>query len=82
MGNRWQLHEARNRLSELVRRARDDGPQVITVHGADAVVVVDAGQCRKLNPRKGTLVEFFRRSPLVGIELDTSRQQDSGRPEY
>ncbi|MSQ59010.1 MAG: type II toxin-antitoxin system Phd/YefM family antitoxin [Betaproteobacteria bacterium] len=80
MGDRWQLQDAKNRLSELVRKAREDGPQVITVHGTDAVVVVDAGQFRKLSPRKGTLVEFFRRSPLVGIELDITRSQDTGRP--
>jgi len=77
---RWQLQEAKNRLSELVRKAREDGPQVITVHGTDAVVVIAADQFRKLSLRKGTLVEFFRRSPLVGVELDISRSRDRGRP--
>lgn len=80
MGARWQLQEAKNRLSELVRQARKDGPQTITVHGADAVVVVDAEQFRKLSPRKGSFVEFLRRSPLVGTEIDISRSRDSGRP--
>ena len=37
----WQLHEAKARLSSLVRRAREEGPQRITVYGEDAVVVVD-----------------------------------------
>ncbi len=80
MGDRWQLQEAKNRLSELVRKAREDGPQVITIHGTDAVVVMAAEQFRKLSPRKGTLVDFFRRSPLVGIELDVLRGRDTGRP--
>ena len=80
MGARWQLQEAKNRLSELVRQAREHGPQTITVHGADAVVVIDAEQFRKLSPRKGSFVEFLRRSPLVGTEIDISRSRDSGRP--
>ena len=79
MGDHWQLQEAKNRLSEVVRKAREDGPQVITVHGTDAVVVVGADQYRKLSRRKGTLVEFFRRSPLVGVDLDLARSGDTGR---
>lgn len=79
MGHRWQLQEAKNRLSEVVRKARKDGPQVITVHGTDAAVVVAIDQFRKLSPRKGTLVEFFRRSPLVGVEFDITRSRDTGR---
>jgi antitoxin Phd len=79
MGERWQLQEAKNRLSEVVRKAQKDGPQVITVHGADAAVVVAIDQFRKLSPRNGTLVEFFRRSPLVGVELDIARSRESGR---
>ncbi len=80
MGERWQLQEAKNRLSELIRKAREDGPQMITVHGTDAVVVMAAEQFRKLSPRKGTLVEFFRHSPLAGVELDIARSRDTGRP--
>ena len=80
MDDRWQLQEAKNRLSEVVRKAREDGPQVITVHGADVVVVVSTDQYRKLSRRKGTLTEFFRRSPLVGVDIDIVRRADTGRP--
>jgi antitoxin Phd len=79
MGDRWQLQDAKNRFSEVVRKAREDGPQVITVHGTDAVVVVSTDQFRKLSKREGTLLEFFRRSPLVGVELDLTRHPDTGR---
>jgi len=79
MGDRWQLQEAKNRLSELVRKARDEGPQVITVHGTDAAVVMSAEQYAKLARRKGTLVDFFRKSPLMGEELDLTRSRDRGR---
>jgi prevent-host-death family protein len=79
MGERWQLQDAKNRLSEVVREAREQGPQIITVHGKDAVVVMSADEYRRLVPRKGTLVEFFRRSPLVGVDLELTRSQDTGR---
>jgi prevent-host-death family protein len=79
VGDRWQLQEAKNRLSELVRKAREEGPQVITVHGQDAAVVVSAEHYSKLHKRKGSLVEFFQKSPLVGAELDLGRSGDIGR---
>jgi antitoxin Phd len=77
--SRWQLHEAKDRLSELVRKAQQDGPQTITLHGKDAVVVVSAKQFGTLRRRKGTLVDFFRKSPLVGIGLDLARSSDDDR---
>ena len=77
---RWQLQEAKNRLSELVRKAADEGPQIITVRGDDAVVVVAARTYRKLTARpKEGLVDFFRNSPLAGANLDLERSRDTGR---
>ena len=76
---KWQLQEAKNRLSEVVRKARSEGPQVITLHGADAAVVVSAKDFVRLSQRKGKLVEFFRKSPLVGVDLDLARSRDTGR---
>ena len=77
---KWQLHEAKNRLSEVVRKAREEGPQTITLHGVDAVVVVDAQEYSKLARKpRGTLVEFFRKSPLAGFSLNISRSRDTGR---
>lgn len=43
----WQLQEAKNRLSEVVRRARDEGPQVITLRGEEVAVLVDAETYRR-----------------------------------
>jgi prevent-host-death family protein len=78
-GSRWQLQEAKNRLSEVVRKAQHEGPQTITLHGKDAVVVVSAKQFAKLPARTGTLVDFFRKSPLVGVDLKVTRSRDTGR---
>jgi prevent-host-death family protein len=76
---RWQLQDARNRLSELVRKARAEGPQVITLRGRDAVVVVSANEFGKLSRPRGSLVDFFRKSPLAGMNLDLDRSRDTGR---
>lgn len=77
---RWQLQDAKNRLSELVRKARDEGPQVITLHGRDAAVVVSARDYARKAGRAESLAEFVRRSPLAGIALEIGRSRDAGRP--
>lgn len=78
---KWPLHEAKNRLSEVVRKATEEGPQVITLRGDDAVVVVASDVFRKLVRRpKGGLVDFFRKSALRGVVLDLARSRDTGRP--
>lgn len=76
---KWQLQEAKNQLSEVVRKAQREGPQVITVHGAEAAVVVSAKDYRALSRPAGRLVDFFRKSPLVGVELRIRRSKDRGR---
>ena len=76
---KWQLQEAKNQLSEVVRKAQSEGPQVITLHGTDAAVVVSAKDYGRLSRPKGKLVDFFRKSPLVGVELDLARDKDTGR---
>jgi antitoxin Phd len=75
--NKWQLHEARSRLSEVVRRASKEGPQVITLRGHVAVVVVAADEYARVTSKpEGTLAYFFRKSPLREVALDLER---SGR---
>lgn len=76
---KWQLQEAKNQLSEVVRKAQREGPQTITVHGKDAAVVVSASDFARLPRRTGSLVDFFRKSPLVGVDLAVARSKDAGR---
>ena len=77
--SKWQLQEAKNRLSEVVRRAQQEGPQTITLHGKDAAVVVAAKDFAGSKQRKGTLLDFFRNSPLVGIDVKIEHSRDTGR---
>jgi prevent-host-death family protein len=44
----WLLQDAKARSSELVRRVRSEGPQHVTVHGRDEVVVIAAEEFRRL----------------------------------
>jgi prevent-host-death family protein len=76
---KWQLQEAKNRFSELVRKASEEGPQTVTRHGKDSVVVLSAEDYRKLEKPKTSLAEFFRSSPLSGMDLDTKRDRTAAR---
>ena len=69
---RWQLQDAKAQFSELVRRAREKGPQRVTVHGKDAVVVVDAAEWDRLEkPMSGRdLVEALANSPLKDVPIE------------
>ena len=81
-GPSWQLQTAKARFSEVFERARTEGPQRVTRRGKDAVVIVPAEQFEKMTERpkpKGTLLEFFRSSPFVGLEMKFERNRDYPR---
>ena len=67
----WLLQDAKARFSELVRRVHSDGPQHVTVHGRDEVVVIAAEDFRRLKgERTGkTLIDALQASPYRDIEL-------------
>lgn len=72
---RWRLQDAKARFSELVRMAHSDGPQHVTLHGRDAVVVVDADEFNRLKgARTGELlIEALQASPLRQIDIEPRR---------
>ena len=73
MAKTWQLQEAKNKLSEVVRRATTEGPQVISVHGKEAAVVVSIPEYRRRRNSSGparSLVETIFDPAVRGIELD------------
>lgn len=77
--NVWQLQDAKNRFSEIVNKALDEGPQVVTRRGEEVVVIVSKTEYRKLLKSQSNLLEFFRQSPLVGFELDLERDRSFPR---
>jgi antitoxin Phd len=78
----WQLQEAKAKFSELFRRARAEGPQYVTKSGREQVVVLPSEQFEEMLVRARqpqSLVDFFQQSPLRGLNLDFTRDQDTGK---
>lgn len=79
MGNVWQLQEAKNKFSNLVDKARHDGPQIVTRHGKESVVIIAIEEYQKLNKPTSDLISFFKKSPLSDINLDLARDKGASR---
>jgi prevent-host-death family protein len=75
LSGHWLLQDAKARFSELVRRVRSEGPQHVTVHGRDEVVIISAEEFRRL---KGdhtgeALIAAMQASPHRDIEIEPTR---------
>jgi len=77
----WKLEDAKARFSEVVRLARDANPQLVTVRGQDAVVVISADQFAKLLPliAQPNIHDFLSQSPLSRLDFEPSRVQSPVR---
>lgn len=78
----WPLHDAKTRLSEVVRLARESGPQRLTVHGRDAVVIVAAEEFERLCPIDDlpSLTRLLAESPLRDVDFDRGGERSPVRP--
>ncbi len=75
----WSLHDAKNRLSQLLRQTRD-GPQVISVRGEERAVVLSVEAYRRMSRADADdLVGFLRASPWGDVHLDLERPRDTPR---
>jgi prevent-host-death family protein len=73
---RWQLQEAKQRFSELVRHAWADGPQVVTRHGEEVAVVVSIEEYRRLTDELPSFKDFLLAAPdLDALDIDRSRER-------
>lgn len=80
MRNEWQLQEAKNGLSQLIKEAVAGAPQHVTLHGKQAAVVVSAAAYERLTRRhKGKLSAALLRPDIAADDIDFSRDRDSGR---
>jgi prevent-host-death family protein len=70
--NRWQLQEAKQRFSELIRSAEADGPQYVTKHGEEVAVVVSIAEYRHLREGGRDFKEFLQSAP--DVDLDVRRE--------
>jgi len=76
---RWKLEDAKARFSEVVRHAREQGPQRVSVRGHDAVVVMSVEEFERLMPEKPRqpFLQFMEGLHLEGLDLE--REVDRGR---
>jgi antitoxin Phd len=75
----WQIQKAKNHFSDLIRKAQEKGPQTITKQGKAEAVMLSMKDYRNLMKKQETLTEFFQRSPMQGVKLDTERRKDASR---
>ena len=75
----WQLQDAKNRFSEVVKKALANGPQIVTKRGVETVIVLSVKEYRKLKRQKNSLVDFFKDSPLRGMDINMTRSRESAR---
>jgi prevent-host-death family protein len=75
----WTVAEAKAKFSEVIERARSEGPQTITRKGRRAAVVVGAEEWQRKTQRVGNLAEFFAASPLRGSGLKLRRSKERPR---
>lgn len=78
----WPLQDAKSRFSELVRLAQRSGPQRVTLHGREVVVVVDAAEFQRLQGQRTgqLLLDALQASPARDVELAPSRSPMPVRP--
>jgi len=72
---RWRLQDAKARFSELVRRVRSEGPQHVTVHGRDEVVVIAAEEFHRLKGDQTgeALIAALQASPHRDVDIEPRR---------
>ena len=78
----WQLQDAKNQFSKLVQSARTQGPQIVTVRGERAAVVLSAKDYDALRANRSTLIDHLLSGPTWDQELVdaiSQREKPPGR---
>src|SRR5260370_38507630 len=78
----WQIQTAKARFSEVFRRARTEGPQLITRQGKEGGVMISDLQYEQLvgqSHQPKSIVQFFREHPLVGADLNLEAGKGASR---
>jgi prevent-host-death family protein len=75
---RWQLQEAKQRFSELLRAVEAGEPQIVTRHGQEIAVVVDIAEYHRLRGESISFMSYLRSEP-VDLDLDVERRADPPR---
>lgn len=79
MNTPWQWQEAKNRFSEVIEEALTNGPQTVTRHGREVVVILSIDEYRELKLPKGSLLQCLQVPAKYAVELDVSRNKSPAR---
>ena len=82
----WQVQEAKQRFSELLRAVQSDGPQIVTRHGEEIAVVMDIADFHRLRGDVADVRDVLLGGPKFGDDvadafaaIEAERQADLGR---
>jgi prevent-host-death family protein len=82
----WQVQEAKQRFSELLRAVQSDGPQIVTRHGEEIAVVLDIADFHRLSGDASDFTALLLGGPKFGddvadvfAEIEAERKADVGR---
>lgn len=72
----WQLQEAKQKFSKLVRSALNEGPQMVTRHGEEVVVVLSAQEYWRLTAKASDFKTFLLSGPSFDdLKIERSRER-------
>jgi prevent-host-death family protein len=76
---RWQVQEAKQRFSEVLRAAEAGEPQIVTKHGEEIAVVIDIAEYRRLRGEPVSFMEYLRTDAVADDDFDVERRSDPPR---
>lgn len=73
----WHLQDAKNQFSKVVQKARHEGPQIITLRGERAAVVLSIADYDALTSRQPNIVDDLLSGPSWGsVLVETAQTRD------
>jgi len=75
----WQVQEAKQRFSEVLRAAESGEPQIVTKHGEEVAVVIDIAEYRRLRGESVSFMAYLRADPAADADFEIERQSELPR---
>ncbi|BEL08917.1 hypothetical protein Q0Z83_071080 [Actinoplanes sichuanensis] len=76
----WQVQEAKQRFSEVLRAAEAGEAQIVTKHGEEVAVLIDIAEYRRLRGEQVGLMAYLRADPLDDFDLDAEIDRRREQP--
>lgn len=79
MKSSWTLQDAKNKFSQVVNDALQNGPQYVTRRGIDTVVIMSVREYEHLISHKLSFTDFLLQCPKLDGEDLFERQKEYPR---